>query len=163
MTSNVTQKIRYAWQHKHMLYSYLLLRLAMISPFGGVNAFLHGLRGVTVGRKVKIYHDVIIDPVEPGSVILEDYVTLSPGVIILTHTNPLSPSAPIYQYVGPREVNPVRIKEASWIGANAIILPGVTVGKYCVVGAGAVVTKDIPDFTVAVGVPAKPIRILKRK
>jgi acetyltransferase-like isoleucine patch superfamily enzyme len=45
-----------------------------------------------------------------------------------------------------------------WIGANAAILPGVHVGRHSVIGAGVVVTKDIPDFVVAVGVPAKIIR-----
>ena len=53
---------------------------------------------------------------------------------------------------------PIHIKKGAWIGAGASILPGVTIGNNVVVGAGAVVTKDIPDNSLAVGVPARFIR-----
>jgi acetyltransferase-like isoleucine patch superfamily enzyme len=52
----------------------------------------------------------------------------------------------------------VKIKDDCWLGANVIVLPGVTIGKGCVIGAGSVVTKDIPEYSVAVGNPAKVIR-----
>ena len=55
---------------------------------------------------------------------------------------------------------PVVIGDDVWIGANAVILPGVTIGRHCVVAAGAVVTKDVPDNTVVAGVPAKVIKTL---
>ncbi|MBR3245057.1 MAG: galactoside O-acetyltransferase [Parasporobacterium sp.] len=55
---------------------------------------------------------------------------------------------------------PVRIGKGAWIGANAIVLPGVSVGKYAIIGAGSVVTKDVPDYAVAVGSPAKIVRYL---
>ena len=57
-------------------------------------------------------------------------------------------------------VKPVLIKEGAWIGAGVSVLPGVTVGKYAVVGANSVVTKDIPDYAVAVGIPAKVVKYL---
>ena len=53
---------------------------------------------------------------------------------------------------------PVVIGDDVWIGTNAVILPGVTIGSHCVVAAGAVVTKDIPDHTLVGGVPAKVIK-----
>ena len=53
------------------------------------------------------------------------------------------------------------IKKGAWIGAGSSILPGVTVGKYAIVGASAVVTKDVPDYAVVVGNPAKVIKTLK--
>ncbi len=158
-TTDVKRLVKYAWKHRHMVYSYLLLRVAMVSPFVGLNAFLHGLRGVHVGKEVKIAHDVLLDPVEPGSITLGDYVTVSPRVTIFAHTNP---TLPLYEYMGPRTVNPVRIGEGSWIATGAIVLPGVTVGRYSIVGAGAVVTKDVPDFTMVAGVPANPIKSLKK-
>lgn len=51
----------------------------------------------------------------------------------------------------------IRIEDGVWIGAGAIILPGVTIGKKSVVGAGSIVTKDVPPFTVVAGNPARPI------
>jgi acetyltransferase-like isoleucine patch superfamily enzyme len=53
---------------------------------------------------------------------------------------------------------PVEIGERSWIGIGACILPGVRIGTHCVIGANAVVTHDVPDFHVAAGVPARPLR-----
>lgn len=58
---------------------------------------------------------------------------------------------------------PITIGEWSWIGANAIILSGITIGKHVVIGAGSVVTKDIPDYSVAVGSPAKVIKQVEKK
>ena len=57
-------------------------------------------------------------------------------------------------------VAPIHIKKGAWIGAGASILPGVTIGKYAIVGAGAIVTKDVGDYEVAVGVPAKIVKTL---
>jgi acetyltransferase-like isoleucine patch superfamily enzyme len=50
---------------------------------------------------------------------------------------------------------PVVIEDDVWLGAGAIVLDGVRIGKGCIVGAGAVVTKDLPDYAIAIGVPAK--------
>ena len=53
---------------------------------------------------------------------------------------------------------PIVIGDGAWIGAGAIILPGITIGEYAVIGAGSVVTKDIPAYTIAAGNPCKPTR-----
>ena len=58
---------------------------------------------------------------------------------------------------------PVLIKEGAWIGAGATILPGVSVGKYAIVGACAVVTKDVPDYAVVVGTPARVVKTLDKE
>lgn len=57
---------------------------------------------------------------------------------------------------------PIHVKKGVWIGAGATILPGVTVGEYAIVGAGAIVTKDVPDYAVVVGVPAKVVKTLDK-
>lgn len=54
------------------------------------------------------------------------------------------------------------IQKGAWIGAGASILPGVNVGKYAIVGAGAIVTKDVPDYAVVVGIPAKVVKTLDK-
>ena len=59
-------------------------------------------------------------------------------------------------------VKPVTIKDGAWIGAGSTVLPGVTVGKYAILGADSVATKDIPDYAVAVGSPAKVIKYLDK-
>lgn len=56
---------------------------------------------------------------------------------------------------------PITIGDDCWIGGNTTVMPGVTIGKGCTIGAGSVVTKDIPEFSVAVGVPAKVIKKLE--
>ena len=57
---------------------------------------------------------------------------------------------------------PILIKKGAWIGAGVSILPGITVGKYAIVGAGAIVTKDVPDYGVAVGTPARVVKTLDK-
>ena len=89
---------------------------------------------------------------------IEDRVSFGPNVtlILATHSNHSRLNDVIQQ--PPRKIH---IGEDSWIGAGAIILPNVTIGKCCVIGAGAVVTHDIPDYSVAVGVPARVIKTIK--
>lgn len=69
------------------------------------------------------------------------------------------PSRPISLQTQPERA--VRIGDGSWIGHGAVILPGVTIGRHVVVGANSVVTSDVPDFSVAVGSPARVIRQLR--
>lgn len=59
---------------------------------------------------------------------------------------------------GMSDVNPVEIGDDVWIGGRVIILPGVKIGNGCIIGAGAIVTKDIPPYSVAAGIPAKVVR-----
>jgi acetyltransferase-like isoleucine patch superfamily enzyme len=89
--------------------------------------------------------------------VLEDYVGWGPGAKVLgsEHTGvPLD--VPIIQT--DLRMKPVRICEWADIGTNAVILPGVTVGRGAIVGAGAVVTHDVPPMTVVAGVPARVLR-----
>lgn len=87
--------------------------------------------------------------------------TLAYQTTILTSANPNTP----YNGLGvvyPKIEKPVKIGDNTWIGARAIILPGVTVGNYCVVAAGSVVTKDVLDYSVVAGVPARVIKELNK-
>ena len=84
-------------------------------------------------------------------------VLFGPGVQVYTACHPLD-------HVNRRTLefgNEIRIGDDCWIGGNAIILPGVTIGHRCIIGAGAVVTKNIPDDSLAVGNPARVIKSLK--
>lgn len=89
-----------------------------------------------------------------GKVIIGDDVIMGPDVAIYTvNHNTQRIDIPI-KYQGVSEEKPVIIGAGTWICARAIILPGVNIGKGCVIGAGAVVTKSIPDFSIAAGNPA---------
>lgn len=100
---------------------------------------------------------VFIDLVD--DIILHRDVVISKGVTILTHQDVGERMLKKYYQ---RKTGPVTFQEGCWIGANATILCGVTVGKCAVVAAGSVVTGDIPAYTVVGGVPAKIIKELNR-
>lgn len=93
-----------------------------------------------------------------GPLEIGDYVMMGPDVVILTASHKFdSTDIPINKQ-GVDLPKPVKIDDDVWIGARVIILPGVTIGKGVIIGAGAVVTKNVPDFAIAGGNPAKIIR-----
>ena len=91
------------------------------------------------------------------SLTLEEYVGWGPGAKVLGSEHTGEPiDKPIIQT--DLVIKPVRVKKWADIGVNAVLLPGVTVGEGAIVGAGAVVTKDVPDWAIVAGVPAKRIK-----
>jgi len=107
----------------------------------------------SIGKNVFINFDCVL--LDLGGITIEDGVFIGPKVSLLTEGHPLSP-----EQRHSLTVAPICIKRKAWIGANATILQGVTVGENAVVAAGAVVTKNIPDNTVVGGIPAKIIKTL---
>lgn len=91
-----------------------------------------------------------------GGITLEDGVFIGPNVNIITENHAEEPELRHNVYT-----KPILIKRNAWIGAAAIILPGVTIGENAIVAAGAVVTKDVPDNMIVGGNPAKIIRKIK--
>ena len=90
-----------------------------------------------------------------GGITIEDGALIGPQVKLITENHAEEPE--LRQHVYSRHI---RIKRNAWLGAGVTVLPGVTIGENAIVGAGSVVTKDIPDNTVATGVPAKKVRAL---
>ena len=88
-----------------------------------------------------------------GGIIIEDYVLIAAHAKIITNDHD-----PYYRPI--ITCQPIILKEGAWIGAGAAIMKGVTIGKYAIVGGDAVVTKDVPPFSVVVGAPAKVIKVL---
>lgn len=88
-----------------------------------------------------------------GGIVIENNVLVGPDVKIISEGHPLSPAE--RQSLVPGKIH---IKQSAWIGAGAIILPGISIGENAVVAAGAVVTKNVPANAVVAGIPAKIIR-----
>lgn len=107
---------------------------------------------VTFGKNIFINHSAILS--SSGGIEFGDNVMVAPGLKIATINHDMYDRHVTYTY------GKVTVKENAWIGMGVTICPGVTIGKYAVVAAGAVVTKDVPDYAVVGGVPAKVIKIL---
>lgn len=104
-----------------------------------------------IGKNVFINFDCVF--LDLGGITIEDNVLIAPKVSLLTESHPLNPNE--RQSLIPK---PIHIKKNAWIGANATILQGVTIGENSVVAAGSVVSTDIPDNLVVGGIPAKIIK-----
>ena len=117
--------------------------------------------GCEVGKNVHIGHFVRMDFGNPERIHLGDDVVLSNGVTILCHKRDISGySVGDKATLLPFKYEDVTLEKGCQIGLNCTILPGVTVGEGSIVGSGALVTKDIPAWSVAVGCPAKIVRTL---
>lgn len=112
-----------------------------------------GGKHVKLGRNV--YANFNLTLVDDSYIEIGDYTMIAPNVVIATAGHPILPELreKVYQYN-----MPVKIGRNVWIGAGALILPGVTIGDNTVIGAGSVVTKDIPANVVAVGNPCRVLR-----
>lgn len=98
-----------------------------------------------------------------GTVIIGKYVMMGRNCTIHTQNHEFSRiDMPMCQQ-GPREAKPVIIKDDVWIGDNVTILPGVTIGNGTILGASAVVTKDVPDYAIVGGNPAKILKYRNEK
>jgi acetyltransferase-like isoleucine patch superfamily enzyme len=104
-----------------------------------------------IGKNVFINFDCVF--LDLGRITIEDNVQIAPKVSLLSEGHPTS--------IGDRHSlipKPIHIKKNAWIGANATILQGVTIGENAIVAAGSVVSKDVPDNTIVGGIPAKFIK-----
>jgi len=123
---------------------------SVIESFACIN---NAVGDVMIGNHTRIgLHDTIIGPVEIGS-----HVNLAQGITVTALNHNFDDTQKRIDEQGV-STNPVTIEDDVWIGANAVILPGVTIGNHCVVAAGAVVTKDVPPHSLVAGVPAKVIK-----
>ena len=116
-----------------------------------IGAFVEIRRGVTVGKRCKIQAFAFI----PEGVTLEDGVFVGPHVCF---TNDLMPQAinadGSLKDASDWKVSPTLVKQGAALGANATILCGLTIGKFALIGAGAVVTRDVGDYAIVAGNPA---------
>lgn len=127
----------------------------------GERVWIAKIFGCDCGKNIYIGNDFTgnfnLTILDIREVYIGDHVMIGPNTLITTVGHPLSPK-------GRRNylafAKPVKIGNDVWIGGNVTILPGVTIGNNVVIGAGAVVTHDIPDNSLAMGVPARVVRQL---
>jgi acetyltransferase-like isoleucine patch superfamily enzyme len=125
-------------------------------------AYAIGCSRISIGKRVVIRPGTMLhaDTRENGAgIVIEDNVLMGSGIHIYVDTHKFDNSDTPLIDQGFYESREIILRNGCWIGANTIILPGVTVGENAVVGAGSIVTKDIPARTVAVGNPAKVVRV----
>src|SRR5262245_41368622 len=119
-----------------------------------IGTFVEIQRGASIGRQCKISsHTFICD-----GVTIEDGVFVGHGVMFTNDRTPRALTADgDLQTDADWQLTPTRVARGASIGSHASILPGVTIGECALVGAGAVVTRDVPPYTIVVGVPAREI------
>lgn len=141
-----------------------LKRRAMIARGARVGPRLQLLSGVwidtfkrlEIGEDVSVAHNVTM--VAAGGVSIGNRAMIGHGSIILSTGHHVPSGRGSMRFTPPTEA-PVRLEDDVWIGARAVVLPGVTIGSGAIIGAGAVVSRYLPPYAVAAGVPAKVIRI----
>ena len=139
---------------------------AILEPFAPrkMRPYLMRKMGCHVGKGCFIGDHVRVDSGHADMIILEDGVSVAGGTRLLCHQRDFS-----NYYVGSDynklgySVKPIVLKKGCLIGMESFVLPGVTVGEGAIVGAGSLVAKDIPAWTVATGRPAKVIREIPQK
>jgi len=126
--------------------------------------FIWRITGVRIRGKIYISHDVFYDVNNARFITIEEGALISPRVTFFCHKRDIS-----NYYSGdtnnklPYIFGYIYLKKNCSIGIGSIILPGVTIGEGAIIGAGSVVTKDIPDWTIAVGNPAKVIKKISKR
>lgn len=123
---------------------------SVVESFACIN---NAVGDVEIGDYTRIgLHNTIIGPVKIGS-----HVNLAQGITVTALNHNFSDAGKRIDEQGV-STNPVTIEDDVWIGTNAVILPGITIGTHSVIAAGAVVTKDVPPHSLVAGVPAKVIK-----
>jgi len=135
------------------------VRILLLETLGPIKQWLRKKLLRLMGYKnihpsVVLERNLNLDRVDPQSITIKSGCLIASGVTILCHEhvyrNPNNQELPL--------VKPVEIGERTFVGVGATILPGVTIGQDCIIGAASLVSKDIPNGCLAVGVPAKIIR-----
>lgn len=131
---------------------FALGRGSVVESYSCIN---NAVGDVIIGDHTRIgLHNTIIGPVSIGN-----NVNLAQGITVTALNHNFGDATKRIDEQGV-STKPVVIGNDVWIGANVVVLPGVTIGSHCVVAAGAVVTKDVPDHTLVAGVPAKVIKTI---
>ena len=139
------------------IYAFVNLYGCEIGDESKIGTFVEIQKGVRIGQRVKIQSHTFICE----GVTIEDEAFIGHGVMFINDKYPraTSPEGQL-QSEADWDVIPTVVKRGASIGSNATILCGVTIGERAIIGAGSVVTHDVPPDTIVAGVPARPLRLL---
>ena len=137
--------------------TWLFHKLAFSSAYPGWAVKMQRIRGVKIGKNCHINPYVMIDLLYPHLVTIENNVSIGTYSMIFAHNNPTA-NLFLKKNGYPRTTKPVLIKEGAVINPGSIITAGVTIGKNSIVAVGSVVSKDVPDYTVVAGNPARVVK-----
>lgn len=149
------------WRRSVFIYAYKAYLFEFLNKKNLRPAIWRGL-GCKVGKNVHIGHQVRLDFGNAERITVEDDVVIANGVTLLCHKRDMKDYRIGMRATDiPEKYDDICLGEGSYIGINATILPGVHIGEGAVIGSCALVTKDIPAWTVAAGVPAKVIKTIQ--
>ena len=157
---------RVIWQFFHNIHQKHCANMmdwAILEPFAPRKLRPHLMRrmGCKVGKGCFIGDHVRIDQGHANMIVLEDNVSVASGTRLLCHQRDFSE-----YYVGSDYmklgyiIKPIVLKKGCLVGMESFVMPGVTVGEGAIIGAGSLVTRDVPDWTIVTGRPAKVVKII---
>ncbi len=175
LTSTILEPLRRAWAHARLaekIHSSLDLSVVILDV-----PEVHGTGRITFGAHLYLYRELYFETQGDGEIFIGDNVVISRGVHIVSFAQVrVGAGSMIGEYTSLRDANhrfshahvlrtagydaaPITVGCHVWIGRGVTVLPGVTIGDRAVVGANAVVTRDVPAGAVVVGAPAKPVPV----
>jgi len=138
---------------------FLLEQLANLSPINELRMVFYRNMGLNLGNDVYIGNYVIFDRIFPQKITIGDHTSIGDRCIITSHAN-IPTNSPL-RTIYPRSVKETFIGHGVWIMPGCIIAPGVSIGDCAVIATGSIVTKDVPSYCLAGGVPAKVLKKLE--
>lgn len=120
----------------------------------------HAPENIFLGSEINLVDAILNAGTREGKIIIDDYVFFGHGVQILARGHDYT----LFNAERQQKVTekPIHIKRGAWIGSGSIVLGGTTIGKHSVVAAGSVITKDVPDYAIVGGNPAKIIKYIEK-
>lgn len=158
----------YVWKRTPLAFKWWLSKQAKHSVicwmFPKLRPMIWRWCGVKVGKNVSIGWDVFLDVMYAKYLTIEDDVWIANRSIVFCHRRVMEPYRIGDRYKELQQLpRPVVIKKGACVSIATTVMPGVTIGEGAVTGTGALITKDVPDWTIVAGVPAKVIKVIEPK
>ncbi len=159
------------WIHKqrahrraHRKFRWMKTQMTMVDPAETKRPKYWKKCGVNTSGNFKVGYGVYFDAGNANYITIEDQVWIASQCLLLCHRRILDDYGVGDDYNSlPYKKEPIVLKRGCCIGMRSIIMPGVTIGEGAIIGAGSLVTKDVPPYTIAVGNPAKVVKVLADK